>query len=200
MQGRIRSCPLYPLEYSSVRLNILGCTIHPSLSKLKLPAPWRAFASLSILPERESWGKQSLDHPSSENTNGWAICFSRACLTFNHIHWRYQKDLFKSSELCCSTCCCLLLSALSQWIGLCLGEHMSCSYIERWFLLLFYVFLQVDMGEKEVSYKIGVRSVFNYLSLWKKKKKIQDLLWFINEDFYWLMPPLSLCCNALLFC
>lgn len=98
-----------------------------SLSKLKLLAPRRAFASLLISPEHKSWGKQSPDHPSSENSHGWAAFF-RGLSDINHFHRRYRKDLFKSSELCCRTCCCLLLGALSQWIGLCLGEQMNTGF------------------------------------------------------------------------
>lgn len=100
----------------------------PSQSKLKLPAPQRARASFSISLGSESWKtsitpplKIAMDEPPA---------FSGPARHQSHS-LKVQKDLFKSSELCCSTRCYLLLSALSQWIGLRFGKHISCSYFEH---------------------------------------------------------------------
>lgn len=116
--------------------------------------------SVCIPLESESWGQktwsplvwkqQRISHPLS-----WGLP------NINHIHWRYKKDRFKSSELCCSTRCYRLLSALSQWIGLCFGKHISCSGFEHWFLPLgrggfkFYficVLLNVEVGGHRYTY------------------------------------------------
>lgn len=122
-------------------------------------------------------GNKALITPLLKTAMDEPLAFFRGLSDINHVHQRYRKDLFKSSELCCRTCCCLLLGALSQWIGLCLGEQMNTGFF------FFCLFSQVDMKEKSPEWR-----VFNYLSL---------LLWIIN-DFSWVMPPLSLYCNSFL--
>lgn len=143
-QCRIRWYPaLCSLEKTSVHLYIVGGNAQTSLSKLKLPAPQRECGSFSISLETESCrGKKkktlitlplkiAMDEPPT---------FSGPAQHQSHS-LKVQKDLFKSSELCCSTRCYLLLSALSQWIGLHFGKHISCSYFEHRFPSLVWVFL-----------------------------------------------------------
>lgn len=138
--------------------------------------PRRACASLSISLESESrkkpwsplfWKQQWMSRP-----------LSRGPAQHQSHSLKVQKDLFKSSELCCSTRCYLVLSALSQWIGLRFGKHISCCCFllcggfKGFFFLCVCVCVvaHVELRGKKVWHTVGVKWIYNdYLSLLGKK-------------------------------
>lgn len=140
LQWRIR-------QHSTVSSGVEWCTFvycrHsacPSPSKLKVPAPpenmciflyfitkWISNNTHTHYKNKET---KNLITPSLKITRDEPPDFLGPARHQSHS-LKVQKDLFKSSELCCSTGCYLLLSALSQWIGLRFSKHISCPYFEH---------------------------------------------------------------------